>query len=387
MSQHVQAFESHGIHNTLSELQKTLVDINQSVAPEDHVAYLARTNKLTASVQHLITEADPDLTSESVLNSVKEKLDKALEFINTYKNQDSESKDINCLKDASERVVEARLLSAPLTLASYPINSEAHLSSLNTYKLQAEKLLTTRSDQVKKFDDFYKKTFENTKNPSTGNVEPSFEKNLENLKRDVETLKGDYEEKYKALYDKIDGLVEGATTAGLAVAFYKFNGKLRTAKRMYQAAFYCLLLVMIWFSYTFVQALNQLGDLKFENILLHLLQNLPLWAVGTWLGFNFIKRANEAARLEQEYAHKTAVTQSYQGFKEQIDKLTDNDPELHKDLKSKHIEVAIDAIGYNPSQILDNKHGELPPFLALLQKNPELRSKLEKQSTDKILKD
>ena len=161
MSQHVQAFESHGIHNTLSELQKTLVDINQSVAPEDHVAYLARTNKLTASVQHLITEADPDLTSESVLNSVKEKLDKALEFINTYKNQDSESKDINCLKDASERVVEARLLSAPLTLASYPINSEAHLSSLNTYTLQAENLVTTKSDQVKKFDAFYKKTFEN----------------------------------------------------------------------------------------------------------------------------------------------------------------------------------------------------------------------------------
>ena len=144
---------------------------------------------------------------------------------------------------------------------------------------------------------------------------------------------------------------------------------------------------MIWFSYSFVQALNQLGDLKFENILLHLLQNLPLWAVGTWLGFNLNKRANEAARLEQEYAHKTAVTQSYQGFKEQIDKLTDNDPELHKDLKSKHIQVAIDAIGYNPSQILDNKHGELPPFLALLHKSPELRSKLEKQSTDKILKD
>ena len=144
---------------------------------------------------------------------------------------------------------------------------------------------------------------------------------------------------------------------------------------------------MIRFSYIFVQALNQPEDLKFENILLHLLQNLPLWAVGTWLGFNLNKRANEAARLEQEYAHKTAVTQSYQGFKEQIDKLTDNDPELHKDLKSKHIEVAIDAIGYNPSQILDNKHGELPPLLALLHKSPELLSKFEKQITDQILKD
>ncbi len=144
---------------------------------------------------------------------------------------------------------------------------------------------------------------------------------------------------------------------------------------------------MIWFSYQFVQALNQPGDLKFENILLHLLQNLPLWAVGTWLGFNLNKRANEAARLEQEYAHKAAVTKSYQSFKDQMDKLTNNDPALHMDLKLKHIQVAIDAIGYNPSQILDNKHGELPPLLALLHKSPELLSKFEKQITDQILKD
>jgi len=123
------------------------------------------------------------------------------------------------------------------------------------------------------------------------------------------------------------------------------------------------------------------------DILLHLLQNLPLWAVGTWLGFNLNKRANEAARLEQEYAHKAAVTKSYQSFKDQMDKLTNNDTELHTDLKSKHIQVAIDAIGYNPSQILDNKHGELPPFLALLQKNPDYLSKLEKQFTDQIPKD
>jgi len=380
MSQHVQAFESHGIHNTLSELQKTLVDINQSVAPEDHVAYLARTNKLTKSVQHLIHAADPDLTSESVLNSVKEKLDKALGFINAYKNQESQSKDINCLKDASEHVAEACLLSAPLTLASYPINSEAHLSSLNTYKLQAEKLLTTRSDQVKKFDDFYKKTFENTTNPSTGNVEPSFENKLK-------TLEAEYKTKFDTLYTKINGLVDSATNVGLAGAFQDLKDKSGIAKWIYQGVFYCLLFVMIVVGIYFVYTLNQIKDLKLVDILLHLLQNLPLWAVGTWLGFNLNKRANEAARLEQEYAHKAAVTKSYQSFKDQMDKLTNNDTELHTDLKSKHIQVAIDAIGYNPSQILDNKHGELPPFLALLQKNPDYLSKLEKQFTDQIPKD
>jgi len=380
MSQHVQAFESHGIHNTLSELQKTLVDINQSVAPEDHVAYLARTNKLTKSVQHLIHAADPDLTSESVLNSVKEKLDKALDFINAYNNQDPQSKDINCLKDASERVVEACLLSAPLTLTSYPINSEAHLSSLNTYKLQAEKLLTTRSDQVEKFDSFYKKTFEDTTNPSTGNVEPSFENKLK-------TLEAEYKTKFDTLYTKINGLVDSATNVGLAGAFQDLKDKSGIAKWIYQGVFYCLLFVMIVVGIYFVYTLNQIKDLKLVDILLHLLQNLPLWAVGTWLGFNLNKRANEAARLEQEYAHKAAVTKSYQSFKDQMDKLTNNDTELHTDLKSKHIQVAIDAIGYNPSQILDNKHGELPPFLALLQKNPDYLSKLEKQFTDQIPKD
>lgn len=61
--------------------------------------------------------------------------------------------------------------------------------------------------------------------------------------------------------------------------------------------------------------------------------------------------------MRQEYAHKQAVTSSYQSFKEQIDRLGDKQPEMLSALMT----TAITTIGDNASKVLNKSSQESSP--------------------------
>ena len=66
-------------------------------------------------------------------------------------------------------------------------------------------------------------------------------------------------------------------------------------------------------------------------------------------------------RLQQEYAHKAAIAESYVSFKEQIDKIKTQSSEDYASLTKQLLETAISAIAFNASSTLDKKHsGKLP---------------------------
>ncbi len=91
----------------------------------------------------------------------------------------------------------------------------------------------------------------------------------------------------------------------------------------------------------------------------------PLWIV-----LFLSKRRSEHQRLQQEYTHKAAVSNSFQGYKEQIEALGLEDKKLLEELLS----TAIKTIGYNPSVTLGGSHGdnlpitEIAKFFKLLKK-------------------
>jgi hypothetical protein len=76
-----------------------------------------------------------------------------------------------------------------------------------------------------------------------------------------------------------------------------------------------------------------------------------------WFAVFTSRRRNELERLRQEYAHKQAVTSSYQSFKEQIDRLGEKQPEMLSALMN----TAIKTIGDNASKVLSNNSKESSP--------------------------
>ena len=93
-----------------------------------------------------------------------------------------------------------------------------------------------------------------------------------------------------------------------------------------------------------------------------LLQKLPLYAPVIWFAIYASKRRSESQRLEQEYAHKEALSSSYGGFKQQIEELEEEDQKLLKKL----LDSSIETISNNASKSLDKKHGDGMPIQNLM---------------------
>lgn len=199
------------------------------------------------------------------------------------------------------------------------------------------------------------------------NEEGEFEGGLKNeliaRQKSLNDFKEQQEIRYRTLNSEIEGLLPGATTAGLATAYHDLKKSFDSPIQVYSKLFYgsIAFLVLVafisitqnvgWFYINFVE----ISDLT--KLASNILYKLPIILPVIWLTIFASKRRSEALRLQQEYSHKEALAKSYQNFKVQIEALNDSDPQLMKKL----LNAAIDAVSMNASDTLDGKHGDKLP--------------------------
>lgn len=166
------------------------------------------------------------------------------------------------------------------------------------------------------------------------------------------------QENNKNIYEQIESLLPGATSAGLAKAYHDMRDSFKVPTRIWSTVFIVTLIVM------FVGAYKTLGDVKgYTETLNHILHYLPLYIPTVWLAIYASKRRSENKRLEQEYAHKEAMAKSYASYKKQIEELKQEDQQLLVKL----IESSISTISHNASESLDKKHGDNTPATEILK--------------------
>lgn len=223
-------------------------------------------------------------------------------------------------------------------------------------------LLDVVNSKVTEFERYHTDVF------GTKNVEGGFEGGLKSeitaRENHLEEFKKLQELKYKTLNDEIESLLPGATSAGLATAYYDLKNSFNDPIKSYSLLFYCSifsLIVVAFLSITqkiglvYIQFVEVVGLVDLAS---NILYKLPIVLPVLWLALFSSKRRSEAQRLQQEYAHKEALVKSYQNFKKQIDALEKSDPELMNKLLSS----AIDAVSKNASDTLDKKHGDKSPM-------------------------
>lgn len=178
--------------------------------------------------------------------------------------------------------------------------------------------------------------------------------------------------KYKALNEEIEGLLPGATSAGLATAYKEmkesFSGPIKKASNVFYISIGLLLLA------SFILTIDSIGGSenfikfvtfdKWDSVWKGLAYKTPFYIPIIWLAFYSSKRRSEFQRLQQEYAHKEAFAKSYNSYKNQIEELGDEDKIMQKDF----IKKAVDAIAYNASETLDGKHGDKMPSQNVMEK-------------------
>jgi len=219
----------------------------------------------------------------------------------------------------------------------------------------------------------------------SGERQGGFQAALEKAMADAEEFERQQNLRYTTLYQQIEGLLPGATSAGLASSCGKmkttFDAPIRTANYIFYGAIAALVMLATVFAVDKFSLENGIELIKYSDwqaVLGGLALKLPFFAPFVWLAYYASSRRSEFQRLQQEYAHKEVVANSYQSYKQQIDALGD----LGDGLLSQLLEKAILAISYNASETLDKKHGDKMPMHTVVEKLVETADKL----TEKIPK-
>lgn len=281
--------------------------------------------------------------------------------------------------------------------------TEAKKDILRDVKEANEKLVDI-SAKIEKLDKFYIKIF--GIEDKDGKVTGGLEKELEQRIKDLEKFKTEQEKTYneemtsrlvalkkyeqeqqannKNLFEQIESLLPGATSAGLAKAYQDMKASFEDPIENWNKIFVGSIVIM--FIATFLSfidigvlrdatwtlfAFKQMGD--YTSTLNSLLFKLPLYAPLIWLAIFASKRRSENQRLQQEYAHKEALAKSYVSYKMQIDELKQED----KKLLEKLLDSSINTLAYNASESLDKKHGDSTPIHETIKMFVEQVTKLK----------
>ncbi|MBR0128932.1 MAG: hypothetical protein IJM09_03860, partial [Neisseriaceae bacterium] len=185
------------------------------------------------------------------------------------------------------------------------------------------------------------------------NTKQEYEKKFDFLKQEYEKEF----EKYKKKRGEVESYIDKLVTAGLEKAYSEERDKYPKLVKEWDNTFrYSIVLLFICVSlimgYSFLQNPDEFYSIN--NAIYSLLRSISLTLPLIWFAIYANKRRSEYHRLEQEYAHKAILAKSYLSYKEQIEKLQTDDPELLKKLMGS----TIDTISYNPSPTLDKKHGD-----------------------------
>ena len=256
-------------------------------------------------------------------------------------------------------------------------NEENNEDSIKVKVENAEELILKELGTVQKetvgLKDFYRTVF-GTEN-EYGEKEGGLKQEIENHQKHLSDYATEQEGITKRLQEKIEGLLPGATSAGLASAFMKLKDESKIAARLY-TTYFCVSLLFLFI----IAGVSVISELCYvspgifdackegtngswfswvRGILAKSLFVLP----ALWFAIFSSKRRSEHQRLEQEYAHKEAVSRSFEGYKRQIEELELADERLLPQL----LETAIKVIGYNASVTLGGKHGDSPPIAEALK--------------------
>ena len=239
-------------------------------------------------------------------------------------------------------------------------------------KKSLDALRTEADSRHEELESFYVRIFGKPNPDGDERREGGLEQELSTRMKQLDLFEGAQRTRHQAMFDKVEALLPGASSAGLASAYKALKDRFEEPIKNYTRGFYGSLAVLFLGGLVLVSESVSLSplSLKFVNasdweaMLRTLLTRIPIIVPIVWVAIFSATRRSQYERLQQEYAHKEALASSYESYKKQLQDLGVGTEELQKELIAK----AIDAVAYNASTTLDGKHTEKPPALQIVEK-------------------
>lgn len=163
--------------------------------------------------------------------------------------------------------------------------------------------------------------------------------------------------KYEVLHKKINDLLPGATSAGLATAFRDQKRSYRLPKVLYGAIFVLSAAILAVGAYlkpeeAWMKAINN----PWQGILADLVHKSPLYVPSLMLAYFAFRSFTVADKIEQDYAYKERMASAFEGFKSQLGSI-EACPGYETPLSVLCGKILV-IIGEHPARFFDPKHRE-----------------------------
>ena len=184
------------------------------------------------------------------------------------------------------------------------------------------------------------------------------------IARDKETL-GELLCMVETLSKRVESLLPGAASAGLAHAFRERKEIFLWPKRIW-AVFLGVTLLGMFAAVFFDPLRPQLAAPSFGAVVGYLFSRLPFAVPIVWWAWYAARRHSQALRLEEDYAHKEALSRSFEGYKNQIAELEMG--ETHKAQTLNLIEKTLNALSADPGRVYRERNEDGTPFSAIFRR-------------------
>lgn len=169
-------------------------------------------------------------------------------------------------------------------------------------------------------------------------------------------------EKTTELNSIIQGLLPGAASAGLASAFRLRKESYQKPIKLWSFVFIGSIVALIFFA-TVNPISFTIEQITEANFYKYFLLRLPFIGPTIWLAIYAAKRHGQSLRLEEEYAHKEAISMSFEGYKKQLLEIEASDSDNTSTVSL--ISKALDALALHPGRVYEHNNESITPLDAL----------------------
>lgn len=252
----------------------------------------------------------------------------------------------------------------------------SYIDELKNLKILATDSNRDFSTKKVELDAYYEKVFGKTENDNV--IKEGLSHLFDNKLNSMEEFSKTQNTKFKVLFDRIESLLPGATSVGLAKAYEDQKKSYSKPLRNWSGVFVATMIIMLSFGCYYFIEISKAEDLNLQKAIISLLSKLPFFIPTIWLALYASKKQSQYKRLQQEYAFKETFAKSYDGHKRQIEALA-YEPNEQKKLMEELLSHLVKITSQNPSSTLDyQNHNDQAPLTKLMERILPNRNAVEK---------
>jgi chromosome segregation ATPase len=203
----------------------------------------------------------------------------------------------------------------------------------------------------------------------------SMEERVKNYETELARLTSSY----NGMHAKIESLLPGAASAGLAAAFHQQKRSYSIPRRLWNALFLVALagLIGIGAVEIYHQWSNPNPDI--QQTARSLLARLPMAAAFVWLALHASNKARTASQIQEDYAYKEVVSRAFEGYKKEFGAL---DQQMRSDSALGTLcGSVVSLIAASPSRVYDKHAHDPTPMSSVTELAKELGTVIKEAKT------